>query len=113
MITKYLNIENTTEGFEKLVNEDLKFRTGKFVWRVKFNTALNPKSVNNNNVYVTTANQAPLNTNVSYNSQRQLIEIEPLEPYSENESYILHVTTRVQSKGGKYLKKEVSLQFHL
>ena len=111
--SKYLNIEQVSNGAESLVRENLKFRTGKFVWRVKFNTALDPKSVNNVNVYVTTLNQTPLSTNISYDTINNAIEIEPLEPYLENESYILNVTQNVKSKGGKNLKKMVKIQFRL
>ena len=113
MSSNYLTIEPITDGYESLVSEDLKFRTGKFVWRIKFNVALDPKSVNNSSVFVLNENQTPLNTNISYNSTNNFIEIEPLEPYSESQPYILYITTKVRSKGGKYLKKEISLQFQL
>lgn len=113
MSTNYLNIESVTEDVKEKVKQDLKFRTGKFVWKVKFNTPLDPQTVNNINLYVTTVNQTPLKTAIRYDSIGNLIEIEPLESYAQNESYILNITTKVKSKGGQSLKKPIQLQFKL
>ena len=93
---EYLNIESVTEGFEEKVHQNLKFKTGKFVWQIRFNTALDPTTVNNVNLYVTTVNMAPLSTNITYDSTTNVIEIEPLDSYTKDESYILHITTNVK-----------------
>lgn len=108
-----INIESVSEEVQNKVRQTLKFRTGKFVWRVKFTAPLNPATVNNRNLYVTTLSQIPLKTHIRYDSINNYIEIEPLEPYAENESYILTITQKVRSQGGKNLKKEIQLQFSL
>jgi hypothetical protein len=113
MTNNYLNIESVSGEVEKKVKQSLKFRTGNFVWRVKFSAPLNPSTINNRNLYVTTMNKTPLKTHIRYDSINQYIEIEPLEPYAENESYILTVTKNVKSQGGKNLKNEVQLQFKI
>ncbi len=41
------------------------------------------------------------------------IEIEPLEPYAQNESYILNITTNVASAGGKRLREPLQVQFKI
>ena len=91
----------------------MKFKTGKFVWQIKFNTPLDPSTVNNVNLYVTTLNLAPMQTSITYDATMNVIEIEPLDSYNKNESYILHVTTKVKSKGGKSLKQPIKIQFKL
>ena len=111
MSTNYIDIESVPEGLEHKVRQDLKFKTGKFVWIVKFNTPLDPASVNNVNLYVTSLNLTPLKTKIEYDMDANSIQIEPLEAYAKEESYILHITTNVKSKGGKNLKKPVRLQF--
>jgi hypothetical protein len=108
-----INIESVSEEVQNKVRQTLKFRTGKFVWRVRFTAPLNPATVNNRNLYVITLGQIPLKTQIRYDSINNYIEIEPLEPYAENESYILVITQKVKSRGGKNLKKEVRLQFSL
>lgn len=114
MSSNFLNIEYVSDTIPKnKIKEDLKFKTGNFIWQVKFNIALDPKTVNNVNLYVTSVNQTPLKTSISYDTVNNTIEIKPLEPYSQNESYILNITRNVQSKGGQHLKDEVKLQFKL
>ena len=111
-MAKYLEFESMTEGLENKVIQDLKFRT-EFVWRIKFNVPLDPKTVNNVNLYVTSINLAPLRTSIRYNSMDNEIEIEPLEPYAQNESYVLNITTNVASLNGKHLAEPLQVQFKI
>lgn len=109
----YLEIESVTDGFQDKVHQNLKFKTGKFVWQIRFNTPLDPTTVNNVNLYVTNLSLAPLQTNITYDATLNLIEVEPLDSYNKSESYILHITTKVKSRGGKSLKQPIKLQFKL
>lgn len=112
-MANYVDIEAVSAGLEDKVSQSLKFRTGKFVWRVKFNIPLDPRTVNNVNLFVTTLGQSPLRTNIFYDSLNNTIEIEPLEAYAQQESYILNITTAVKSKGGQKLKAPIKLQFKI
>ncbi len=111
MASKYITIENVSGATQGRVKQSLKFKTGSFVWRIKFTAPLNPSTVNNKNLYVTSMNQIPLKTNIRYDSVNNYIEIEPLEPYTKNESYLLHVTDQVMSKKGQKLPTEITIQF--
>lgn len=110
---KFVDIENVSPGMENKVRQDLKFKTGNFLWKVKFNIPLDSRTVNNINLYVTNTAQVPLKTSIRYDTLTNTIEIEPLEPYVQHESYILNITTAVKSKGGNNLKTPVSLQFKI
>ena len=104
----------TNEGSQRnLIKQDLKFKTGKFVWRIKFSAPLNPATVNNINLYVTTVAETPLKTHIRYDSVNNFIEIEPLEAYAKDESYILNISKNVQSKGGQSLKENIQLRFRV
>lgn len=111
MASNYITIESVEGSGKSKVKQDLKFKTGSFVWKIKFTAPLNPSTVNNRNLYVTTSNQTPLQTNIRYDSINNCIEIEPLAPYTKNESYLLHVTTNVKSKKGQSLPNEITIQF--
>ncbi len=113
IMAKYLQFESMTEGLENKVAQNLKFRTGNFLWKIRFNIPLDPSTVNNVNLYVTSVNLAPLRTSIRYNSMDNEIEIEPLEPYAQNESYILNITTNVASAGGKRLPEPLQVQFKI
>lgn len=110
MPSNYLDIQ-TPAGAEKLVKQDLKFKTGKFVWRIKFTAPLNPSTINTNNLYVTTAKGDLLGAYISYDENTHSIEIAPASAYSTTEFYTLHITTRVQSRGGQSLKEPVQINF--
>ena len=112
-MAQYIKIENVSTDDKNKVRQDLKFRTSKFIWKVAFNIELDPKSVSNTTVSVTTSSQTPVKTNITYNPAGKCIEIEPLERYEEDESYFLIVSNKVQSKSGKYLKKNIIVQFKI
>lgn len=112
-MSDYLDIESMSDGLESKVKQDLKFKTGKFIWRVKFSTPLDARTVNNVNLFVTNTQGAVLSTAIHYDSEDSIIEIEPLEPYAQHESYTLNITTKVQSRGGQKLKAPVRLQFKI
>ena len=111
MATNYLEIESTS-GLNQTVKQSLRFKTGNFVWRVRFNTALDPQTVNNSNLYVT-SDAGQLKTNITYDALKNEIEIQPLEPYAKEETYTLHLSKRVRSRGGKPLKENLEVQFRL
>lgn len=111
MAPNFITIESVKGSIKDRVKQDLKFKTGDFVWRIKFTAPLNPATVNNRNLYVTSMSQVPLSTNIRYNTIDNYIEIEPLAPYEKNESYLLHVTTNVKSQHGKPLSNEITIQF--
>ncbi len=112
-MANYLAFESMTEGLESKVHQDMKYKTGNFIWKIRFNVPLDPKTVNNVNLYVTSLNLTPLRTAIRYNSLENEIEVEPLEPYAQNESYILNITTNVTSLGGKPLKQPLQVQFKI
>lgn len=107
----FINIESVSDGCEGKVKQNLKFKTAKFVWRVKFNAPLDPTTVNNMNLYVTDNANQPLKTSIRYNNQTNEIEIEPLEAYTKDSSYVLFITKKVKSSGGQHLKSDIRLQF--
>lgn len=113
MKSSYIEIDSVTGGVENLVEESLKFRTGKFVWRVKFTAPLNPSTVNNMNLYVTDEKNNPLKTSIRYDSANNYIEIEPLEAYAQNQPYYLNIRKNVESKGGQKLKNDIRLRFKI
>lgn len=110
-MSEYLKINSVSSGYENRVKQDLKFKTGKFVWRVFFNIPLNPATVNTSNLTVYNASNNPLSTRISYNEESNAIEIEPAQPYAQGEVYTLHVRRTVESKGGQRLKKDIDIQF--
>lgn len=54
-----------------------------------------------------------LQSYIRYDTKNEIIEVEPLEPYSTNEYYFLTITKNVKSRGGQSLKEPVQIKFKL
>lgn len=113
MARHYIEINDIPKGFENRVKQNLSFKTGKFVWRCRFTTALDPSTINSENLYVESETGVRMATKFNYNDVTNEIELEPLEPYAQNTDYYLHITTKVKSRGGQKLKEPVQLKFRL
>ncbi len=113
MAKNLLEIEDIPPYLANKVKQNLKFKTGNFVWRVRFNIPLDPKTVNKDTMYVMNSQNQRLQTYIKYDVKNELIEIEPLEPYATNELYTLIISTNVKSRGGQTLNEPVSVKFKL
>ncbi len=113
MAKNLIEIEDIPPQLSNKVKQNLKFKTGNFVWKVRFNIPLDPKTVNKETMYVTNSQNQRLQTYIHYDTQNELIEIEPLEPYATSELYSLIITTNVKSRGGQHLSEPVSVKFKL
>lgn len=113
MARNFLDIEDVPEELEKKVKQDLKFRTGVFVWRVRFNIPLDPGSINENSMFVSNTNGQRIESKIRYDAETYQIEVEPLVPYAQDQYYYLHITPYVRSKNGQKLSKPIQLKFKL
>lgn len=113
MARNLLEIEDIPPYLSNKVKQDLKFKTGNFLWKVRFNIPLDPKTVNKDTMYVANSQNQKLNTHIKYDMQNEVIEIEPMEPYATSETYNLIITTDVKSRGGQRLSEPVQLKFKL
>lgn len=113
MARKFIEIEDIPKGYENRVRQNLSFKTGKFVWRCRFTTALDPSTITSENLYVEGPNGRRIETKFTYNDANMEIEVEPLESYAKETDYYLHITTNVKSRGGQNLKEPLEIKFRL
>ena len=113
MAYNYIEISDIPSNMSNKVKQNLRFKTGNFVWRVKFNIPLDPKTVNNDTMFVTNSQNQKLRSYINYNMELGQIEIEGIEAYATSEQYTLHITTAVKSRGGQSLKEPVQIKFKL
>lgn len=113
MNTQFIEIEEVPAEYAGKVKQTLRFKTGKFVWRVRFNIPLDPDSVNQNSMFVSNLTGQRVKSAIRYDAQLNQIEVEPLEAYVQDQYYYLNVTTNVKSRGGQKLKKPIQLKFKL
>lgn len=113
MARNFIEIEDVPKGYENRVKQNLSFKTGNFVWRCRFTTALDPETITSENLYVESETGQRLATKFTYNDSTMEIELEPLEPYAKDTDYFLHITSKVRSRGGQHLKEPIRFKFRL
>ena len=113
MAKNYIEIEDVPKGYEHRVKQNLSFKTGNFIWRCRFTTALDPSTINSDNLYVESETGAKMAAKFKYDDENMEIELEPLEPYAQNTDYYLHITTKVKARGGQNLREPVQVKFRL
>lgn len=112
-MSRYVSITEYTGVDSSLIKDDMKFKTGNAVWRIKFNLSLDPKTVNHSNLNVVNSSNVPIKVTISYNPTTNEIELSPLEAYKEKEEYILNISTNVKSTSGRNLTAPISVKFKI
>ena len=101
-----LEVESLTEDTGHRIKQNLKFKTGKFIWRVRFTAPLNPATVNNVNMFVTAEESGSiLRTIIRYNSETHEVEIEPLDPYAKKYRIYFKCHKKCSFKGRTAFKR--------
>ena len=112
-MSKFINMNRDELPENTYVREHLSCKTFNFYWKLRFNKELDPKTVNNTTMFVTTPDGGMFNCKISYNTVEENIEIHPLEQYSPNTEYTLTITTRVMSINGAHLPKDIYIPFSI
>jgi len=86
---------------------------GTVYWYIRFNTPLDPDTVTKHTMNVTETNGYIMNVIITYDSTRNLIVLNPMDLYRQNEYYILSVSTKVKSNKGRPLSKPVHIMFKI
>ena len=86
---------------------------GAVYWYIRFNTLLNGETVSKHTMNITDTKGYILNSIITYDASRNLIVLNPMDLYRQNEYYILNISTKVQSAKGKNLSKPVHILFKL
>ena len=84
---------------------------GDKVWTITFNMDVDPKTVNNDNIFIKDANGQTLNNvHINLNSTTKQVYVDTLNDYSPG-TYTLHISDRVKSTRGDYLKSSTTKTF--
>ncbi len=105
------------DASEKDINEKFKNEIEntdeKIYWYIKFSLPLNEESVSKKTMKVTDTKGYIFKTKIIYNKALELIIIETLEPYKEEEYYILHISKDIKAESLKNLRKDVNILFKI
>ena len=110
---KNIRIATTSPELKNKIQVNFNFGSENVYWHIKFNIPLDTRSVSKKTMSVTETSGYILNTEISYDIEENIIIINPLEPYKQDEYYILSISTKVRSVKGQNLKRPIHIMFKL
>lgn len=108
---KKMKVDCSVRKVNELVKVDVENINKKIYWYIKFNLPLDEKSVSKNTMKVTDINGYIFETKTIYNKELELVIIEPLDVYKEEEYHILHIKKELRSKNLKNLRNDIQILF--
>lgn len=81
------------------------------VWSVKFNMPLDPKTIDNNSIYILDENETVVSSTVSATSDGTVIKITPIRSYLPGKKYQILITKLLTNPNGIKLNSEVVVPF--
>lgn len=109
----YIKLVTSSPLLKDKIHIDIKEPTDVIYWQIKFNIPLDETSVSEETTGVTDKEGYILKTEIRYSSKSNLISIKPLEPYAQNEYYILSISKDVCSANQQNLKRDIHILFKL
>lgn len=106
-------VASTVPDFKDKIKIKIEDGSESIYWYIKFNLRLDKASVTNKTCEVIDTEGYILRTYIAYDPDRNWIVVSPLESYTDNEYYILTISSQVKSEKGTYLKKPIHVLFKL
>ncbi len=110
---EYIKLVTSSSSIKDKIHVDVKSSTDTIYWYIKFNIPLDETSVSEKTTNVTDAEGYLLSTEIKYSERSNRISIRPLEPYEQNEYYILSISKAVRSANFQNLKRDIHILFKL
>ena len=110
---KKIKLDASQKDINDKFKNEIENTEEKIYWYIKFSLPLDETSVSKKTMNVTDTKGYIFNTNIIYNKALELIVIETLEPYKEEEYYILHISKDVRAQNLKNLKKDIHILFKI
>lgn len=110
---EYIQLVTSSPELKKKIHININSSTDVVYWYIKFNIPLDADSVSKKTMGVTDTEGYILDTAIMYNQKSHMIVINPLEPYVQNEFYILSISKKVRSENFQNLKRDIHILFKL
>ena len=111
--TGRIKMRMSDPALKKKITTNITDPGGTVYWYIRFNIALDPASVTKHTMNVTERNGYILNVIFTYDSRSNLIVLNPMDLYRQNEYYILNISKKVRPARGRPLSKSVHIMFKI
>ncbi|MCL2853507.1 MAG: hypothetical protein FWE20_10860 [Defluviitaleaceae bacterium] len=113
MDNKKIRIATSNPDLKNKIKIDIGDEDGPIYWYMRFNIALDASSVSDKTMTVTDTDGYIMRTEITYDPEKFMIVISPLDSYEQGVFYILSVSKKVRSARGQYLKSKINIVFKL
>jgi len=108
-----IRIATTDPKLKEKIRTNITGNTESIYWYIRFNIPLDPSTVSHKTMGVTDTGGYIMRTDISYDSDKNLIVISPLDTYEQNRYYLLRVSRKVRPVKGRRLKSQINILFKL
>ncbi len=108
-----IRINSSKQSLNAKISSHMETGSDLIYWYIKFNIPLMAESVSNKTMRVTDTDGYIMRTDITYNTEKNIIVISPIDTYEQDVFYILTVTKKVSSAKGNKMKSEINILFKL
>ncbi len=110
---EYIKLVTSSPELKDKIHIDLSDYNGTIYWQIKFNIPLDETSVSEKTTGVTDTEGYIMDTKIRYSQKSNIISIQPLEQYVQNQYYILSISKNVRSANFQNLKRDIHILFKI
>lgn len=108
-----IKIATNIPGLKDKIQTNITGSTDSIYWYIRFNIPLDESSVSEKTMRVTDTDGYIMRTDISYDTEKNIIVISPLDTYEQEVFYILNISKKVKSRRGNKLKNQMYILFKL
>ena len=108
-----IRLATSIPSLKDKIKVDLDGELDTVYWYIRFNVPLDEKTVSHKSMDVTDTEGYIMRTDIHYNKEINRIVITPLDSYEQNRYYLLNISNKVRSAGGKQLRVPIHIMFKL
>lgn len=105
------NVTSLKSKSDKRTMEDQSINEQKKSWKIHFNKAIDPSTINGKNIMIVDSQNNIVDVDFSYNKDTNDIIIEAKDGFTKSENYSILISSDVKSIDGKKLPKTIEKRF--
>ena len=108
-----IRLATSIPSLKNKIQTNIKTNSDIIYWYIRFNIPLDERTISEKTMGVTDTSGYIMRTDISYDADRNVITISPLDSYEQNRYYILRISKKVKSRKGQGLKSNINILFKL
>lgn len=108
-----IRLATSIPSLKDKIHVDIAPDTDDVYWYIRFNIPLDEESVSEKTMDVTDTEGYIMRTDITYDKNRNMIVISPIDSYEQDVFYLLNISQKVKSAKGQNLRSKIHILFKL